>query len=84
MNACSQNSIKNWEDINVFMESVDTTTAYDFFVKNLGKPFEEYPTPSLLEEYVLYYKVPEDTSSHFWIMLDTDTKKFIYWSKEKF
>ena len=40
-------------------------------------------TPSLPEEYVLYFDVPNEPEKMYWVMLDTKTKHFLYWGHEK-
>jgi len=72
-----------WEDVVAEVSKMDSTTHYDEIVKKLGKPYEEFATPSLLEEYVLYYDAPAATDSMCWIMLDTEKKTFLYWGQEK-
>jgi hypothetical protein len=73
-----------WEDVVAIMQEADTNKNYNFFTSKFGKPLDEYPTPSLMEEYVLYFPVPNQTDSAFWVMLNTDTRHYLYWSNEKY
>jgi hypothetical protein len=74
---------KSWEEVQAEVAMMDSTTHYDEIVKKLGKPYQEFATPSLPEEYVLYYDAPAAPDSMFWIMIDTETKKFLYWGQVK-
>jgi len=74
---------KNWIDVQSAISKMDSTTNYNQIVDLLGKPYEEYSSPSLKEEYVLFYDVPGVNGAFFWIMLNTETKTFLYWSGEK-
>ncbi|MFI5203228.1 MAG: hypothetical protein ACHQF2_01940 [Flavobacteriales bacterium] len=65
------------------MKKADASTSYAWFVKQFGKPLDEYVTPSLPEEYVVYFQAPNQPDSVFWLMLDTKSKKYLYWSHEK-
>jgi len=49
----------------------------------LGKPYDEFVTPSLPEEYVLYFNIPDEPDYLYWIMLGTKNKTFLYWGGEK-
>lgn len=88
LNSCSDNAgsadrADSWPEVKEAVAKMDTATTYDDIVNILGKPYEEFATPSLPEEYVMYYNVPQQPDSMFWIMLDTETKKFIYWGGDK-
>ena len=72
----------NWEEISTRIERFSGETTYHEIVRILGKPYREFMTPSLPEEYCLYFKVPEEPQKVYWIMLDTQTKQFLYWSGE--
>lgn len=74
----------SWTEISATMKQADTLQGYDYFIEKLGRPLDEYVTPSLPEEYVVYYSIPNIPDSVFWIMLDSKTKKYLYWSAEKF
>jgi hypothetical protein len=37
---------KNWIDIQSSISKLDSTTNYEAIIRELGKPYEEYPTPS--------------------------------------
>lgn len=75
--------VDTWEEVVAEVAKMDSSTHYDEIVDKLGKPYEEFATPSLPEEYVLYYDVPAAPDSMYWIMLDTRTKKFLYWGQAK-
>lgn len=74
---------KDWIDIQATISNMDTTTRYEEIVSLLGKPYEEYITPSLKDEYIMLYDVPGVNGAYFWIMLDTQQKTFLFWSGEK-
>ena len=72
----------NLEEISTHIERFSGETTYHEIVRILGKPYREFITPSLPGEYCLYFKVPEEPQQVYWIMLDTQTKQFLYWSGE--
>jgi hypothetical protein len=74
--------VDSWEEVEAEVAQMDSTTAYDEIVSKLGKPYDEFVT-SIPEEYVLYYDVPAAPDSMFWIMLDTESKTFLYWGQVK-
>lgn len=74
---------KDWIDIQATISKMDTMTKYKEIVSLLGKPYDEYITPSLKDEYIMFYDVPGVNGAYFWIMLDTQQKTFLYWSGEK-
>lgn len=74
---------KNWLDVQSSISRMDSSTSYEQIVDVLGKPYDEYATPSLPEEYILFYDVPGVSGAFYWIILDTKTKTFLYWSGEK-
>lgn len=74
---------KTWIDIQKSVSLMTETTNYNEIIKTLGEPYEQYVTPSLEEETVLFYNVPGVKGAIFWIMIDTESKNFLYWSGEK-
>lgn len=74
---------KNWIDVQSVVSRMDSTTHYDEIIKDLGKPFDEYKSPSTPDEYVILYDVPGVNGAFFWISLDTKSKTFLHWSGEK-
>lgn len=73
----------DWEDIVTTIERFSAKTTYEEIIIALGKPYREFATPSLPEEYCLYFEVLGELGQMFWIMLDTQTKRFLYWSNER-
>ncbi len=73
---------KNWIDIQKSVSLMNVNTTYDEIISSLGKPYDQYVTPSLKEETVLFYNVPGVKGAIFWIMVDTESKNFLYWSGE--
>ncbi|MFZ5553298.1 MAG: hypothetical protein ACOZCO_09300 [Bacteroidota bacterium] len=65
------------------MEKVNQRCSREFFTDRFGEPADEYPTPSLLDEYIMYFHVPGEKNKIFWIMLDTKSNSYLYWSNEK-
>lgn len=78
-----QSSNQDWIDVQSKVSRMNAETTYDQIIDSLGKPYEEYATPSLPEEYVMFYNVPGVNGAIFWVMLDTESKTFLYWSGEK-
>ena len=76
-------TLRTWKEIKAQIEHMNESTTYDQIIQVLGKPYNEYATPSLPEEYVLYFNVPEEPEYIYWIMLNTQTKTFLYWSSER-
>ncbi len=74
---------ENWQDVLATMKQADTAKTYNFFIEKFGKPLDEYATPTLPEEYVIFFQVPGQPDSAFWVMLDTKTKKYLYWSTQE-
>ena len=72
-----------WADTKRALDTFTKQTTYDDVIARLGKPYREFPTPSLPEEYVLYFAVPGEQKYMHWVMLDTQTKRFRYAGKEK-
>ncbi len=79
----SESTNQDWIDVQSKVSRMNTETTYDQILDSLGKPYEEYATPSLPEEYVMFYNVPGVNGAIFWLMLNTETKTFLYWSGEK-
>lgn len=79
----SESSNQDWIDVQSKVSRMNSETTYEQIIDSLGKPYEEYATPSLPEEYVMFYNVPGVNGAIFWLMLDTDKKTFLYWSGEK-
>lgn len=73
----------NWEKIVELVSGMDSTTLFKEIIDKLGKPYNEFITPSLSTEYVLYFDVPGEPELMYWVMLDNEKKTFLYWSKEK-
>ena len=65
------------------VEVMTEATTYYQIIETLGQPYEKFATPSLPEEYVLYFNVPDEPQYMYWIMLDTENKTFLYWSQQK-
>ena len=74
---------QDWIDVQSKVSRMTNETNYDQIVELLGKPYDEYSTPSLPEEYILFYNVPGVNGAIFWIMINTESKTFLYWSGEK-
>lgn len=74
---------KNWINIQESVSMMNENTTYDEIIKVLGKPYDEYVTPSLKEETVMFYNVPGVKGAIFWVMINSETKNFLYWSGEK-
>ena len=72
-----------WNEIKQYVAQITKSTTYKEIILKLGKPYKEFVTPTLLEEYVLYYDISDEPEFMYWIMLDTKTKRFLYWSTEK-
>jgi len=81
--ALGQEVTEEWEKIKKTVESMTDTTTYEQIVELLGKPYEEFATPSLPEEYILYFNIPNEPDYMCWIMLSTENKTFLYWGGEK-
>ena len=81
--SAAPDSDKNWIDVQSVVSRMDSTTHYDEIISELGKPYDEYKSPSMPEEYVIFYDVPGVNGAFFWIMLDTKSKTFLHWSGEK-
>lgn len=73
---------KTWIDIQDAIGNMDSTTNYSTIIETLGKPYDEYTSPSVPEEYVLFYDVPGVKGAFFSIMLKSETKTFLHWSGE--
>jgi len=69
---------QTWDEACLALASFSEQTTYDDIVDRLGNPFDEYPTPSLPEEYVLFFPVPGEPKYMHWIMLHTDSRQFFY------
>lgn len=74
---------KNWINIQESVSLMNENTTYQEIISTLGKPYDEYVTPSLKEETVMFYNVPGVKGAIYWIMINTETKNFLYWSGEK-
>lgn len=74
---------RNWINIQESISTITENTTYDEIISMLGKPYDEYVTPSLKEETVMFYNVPGVKGAIFWVMINTETKNFLYWSGEK-
>lgn len=72
-----------WNDVKQYIDQMTKSTTYKEIILKLGKPYNEFATPTLLEEYVLYYNISDEPGFMFWIMLDTKKKRFLYWSTDK-
>jgi hypothetical protein len=79
----TETSNQDWIDVQSKVSRMNSETTYDQIIDSLGKSYEEYATPSLPEEYVMFYNVPGVNGAIFWVMLNTKSKTFIYWSGEK-
>lgn len=74
---------KSWNQIHQTINKMNDSTHYRDIVRILGKLYKEFTTSSLDED-ALYWIIPEEPDSMYWIMIDTQTKRFKYWSNEKF
>lgn len=74
---------RNWINIQESISMMSENTSYDEIIKVLGEPYDEYVTPSLKEETVMFYNVPGVKGAIFWVMINSETKNFLYWSGEK-
>lgn len=92
VSAIAQNQVRDatkfsascdWQKSQKILNRADTNTAYHYFSKKFGESLLEYPTQSLPEEYIVFYKIKDDLDSVFWIMFDSDSKHFQYWSFQK-
>lgn len=71
----------NWIDIQEKISNMTGDTDYEEVIAALGNPYMEHATSD--KEYILLYNVPGVKGAIFWVMLDSKTKKFLYWSGEK-
>lgn len=74
---------QDWIDVQSKVSRMNNETTYAQIIELLGKPYDEYSTPSLPEEYIMFYNVPGVNGAIFWIMINSDSKTFLYWSGEK-
>lgn len=74
---------QDWIDVQSKVSRMNNETSYAQIIKLLGKPYDEYATPSLPEETILFYNVPGVNGAIFWVIINTETKTFMYWSGEK-
>lgn len=82
-NTSKENKCNNWKEVVLQMEKVNQRCSREFFTDRFGEPADEYPTPSLLDEYIMYFHVPGEKNKVFWIMLETKSNSYLYWSNEK-
>lgn len=73
---------KTWIDIQDAIGDMDSTTTYSTIIETLGKPYDEYNSPSVPQEYVMFYDVPGVKGAFFSIMLNSESKTFLHWSGE--
>jgi len=83
LNVQGQEITYEWSNIKEFVEKMNDSTTYNQIIELLGKPYNEFATPSLPEEYVLYFDIPRESSYMYWVILDTKKKTFLYWGNEK-
>lgn len=74
---------KNWINIQESVSMMNENTTYEEIISTLGEPYDQYVTPSLKEETVLFYNVPGVKGAIYWVMINSETKNFLYWSGEK-
>lgn len=74
---------QDWIDVQSKVSRMNNETTYPQIIELLGKPYDEYATPSLPEETILFYNVPGVNGAIFWVMINTESKTFLYWSGEK-
>ena len=69
-----------WSDILVHSQTWHTQSTQATLLKVLGTPYKQMPTVSLPDEYIMYFHVPNQPERMYWIMLDTQTRRYLYWS----
>jgi hypothetical protein len=74
----------SWEEITATMKKADKTYSYNQLLEKFGHPYDKYPTPSLVEETIAYFPIKDDTDSTFWVMFETKTMRYLYWSQIKY
>ncbi|MES0491950.1 MAG: hypothetical protein ABUK01_18285 [Leptospirales bacterium] len=83
-NNISAKQADSWSEVSEILNAMTDENTYAQIKEIFGKPLKEAQTESLPEEYILVYEVPCNPGKIFWIMLDTNTKHFRYWSDEQF
>jgi len=73
-----------WEEIEAFMKNADSTTHLKEVTKQFGRPLHQERCPSLKEEYIVYFRIYDEPETGFWLMFDSRTKKYLYWSNQPY
>lgn len=81
--AASTSPPVSWEEVTTRVAQFTQVTRFCEIVERLGRPYARHPTISAPDEYILYFRVPQHPELMFWLMLDTESERFLYWSAER-
>ena len=70
-----------WPEIMAHSKNWHAQTTQTELIKVLGSPYKQTVTVSLPDEYIMYFDVPGQPNRMYWIMLDTRTRRYLYWSQ---